>query len=287
MDQVTITKGSAFTVPIQIRNRGGAETTGFNPSDSFSAYIYRGQDQPALFAPSVSWLTTNITTRLSQNGYDQGQLLITGNATDSATLEASGNYLMLIWWDQLTTEVARVEIAVLPEAGTSTQTIVPYCTYQDVLDIAGWVQLVQNSQVDQEGFYSQRLKARTWMDWAIINNYRGASVGTLEMHSVLAFNFGGGYGRRRSVGPSPSLIQYLAQDKLIVRPQIVQACAHYTAGVIGMSQIGVNNVYAQYGLYHREMALREAISITAEVDLTNTGVGSIFVPLSSTNTINT
>ena len=280
MDQFRITRGQNFTIPLQIRKRGG-EPEVFIASDTFTSYIYRGQDQVPLITPTVAF-DTNVGM---QNGYDQGQLLVTGTSVDSAMLEASGNYLLQVWWSQQTAPVARVEILVQPAFGSATQTITPYNTYKDMLEIASWVQLVQNTQTDQEGFYNQRLQARTWMDWAILNNYRGASVGTLEMHSVLAFNFGGGYGRRRSVGPSPSLIDYLAQNKLILRPQVVKACAHWACSIIGLSQIGTNNQYAQYGLYHRDMALREATSITAEIDLTGTGIGSIFVPLSATNTI--
>jgi hypothetical protein len=87
------------------------------------------------------------------------------------------------------------------------------------------------------------------------------------------------------VGPSPSLITYLEQNKLIVRPQIVKACAHWAASLVGLAQIGPNNQQVQYGMFHRAMAERESVSIVAEIDLTGTGIGSIMVPLSSSNTI--
>lgn len=280
MDQYTISQGQDFAIPIQIRNRDGSATA-FTNADTFTARVHRGQDQAPLFAPIVTWDTRDGT----QTGYEQGQVLVSGLAADTAALDGAGNYHLEVWWVQQNLPVAELLLTVRYAAGTATQTIVPYCTYQDMLDIAGWISIIQNMSTDQEGFYSQRLQARTWMDWAILNNYRGASVGTLEMHSVMAFNFGGGYGRRRSVGPSPSMIDYLAQDKLIRRPQIVKACAHWACSIVGLAQIGLNNQFVTYGMFHRDMAQREAVSITAEIDLTGTGIGSIFVPLSATNTL--
>lgn len=280
--QVGVVKGSDADWTVQSHTAAGLHPA-FAADDTVVGRVYRGQDQSLLFTAAAVWATPS--------GYASGLAVISPMAAQSGLLEANGTYSLQVWWTRADGErtacIARRQLLVLPAPAASTQAITPYCTYQDMLEVAGWVALAQSSDTDQEGFYSQRLQARTWFDWCILNNYTGASVGTLEMHSTLAFNFGGGYGRRKSVGPSPSMIDSLAQNKLILRPQIVKACAHWSVSIVGLGQIGLNNQWAAYGAYHRDMAQREAMSITAEIDLTDTGIGSIFVPLSSTNTIRT
>jgi hypothetical protein len=280
MQTIKIPLGSKTDLPIQTTNRGGKSNPAYQPSDSFTAQLSRGQGQAVLFNPTVAFYTDGGT----QTGYDQGQVLVALAAAQMATLEAGGTYLLEVWWTQQTSCVARLAIFVEASAGTGTQTVVPYCSLQDVLDIAPWVRQIQDSDSDQEGFYAQRKQARDWMDEAILNNYRGAYVGLFETHSTMAFAFGYA-GWRRSLGPSPSLVTYLQQNLLLVKPYIVRATAHWAAGLIGLSQIGINPQQAQMGCYHRDTAEREMVAITAEVDLNADGVGELFINLGSTNTL--
>ena len=225
--QLTIVQGSAADWPLQAQNRGGSSTPTFGSSDTLTATVWVGVDQTALFQPAVAWYTANGT----QTGYGQGQVLVSPTAAQSATLEQNGTYSLEVWWTQAgvggkTACIVRATVTVLPAPGTATPAVTAYCQLSDMLQRAPWVALVQRADTDTEGFYPQRLLARNWMDWVIINNYRGASVGLFEEHSTLAFAFGGGVGWRRSLGPSPALLTYLASNMLIVRPQIVTACAY-------------------------------------------------------------
>lgn len=259
----------------------------FASGDTLAAYVYPGQEEASLFSPAAAWYTAGNT----QTGYGQGQVLVSITAAQSATLEANGLYTLAVRWTQSgggkSETVWRGGLSIDPAAGSGAQTIVPYCALADMLQYAPWLRQTQDFKVDQESFYAQRLQARKWMDWAIINCYRGASVGNFEQLSTLAFAFGGGVGWRRGTGPSPSMVTWLSEDLLIVRPQIVEACAYKAISQVGLAQIGISPQQAAFGAYYRDLAERVMCATTAELDLNDDGVGEIFVNLASTNTLMT
>ncbi len=285
--QLTIVQGSAADWPLQAQNRGGASVPTFGSSDTLTATVWIGVNQTALFQPAVSWYTANGT----QTGYGQGQVLVSPTAAQSTQLEQNGTYSLEVWWTQSGTGktacIVRATVSVLPAPGTSSEAVTTYCQLSDMLQRAPWISLVQRADTDSEGFYPQRLLARNWMDWVIINCYRGASVGLFEEHSTLAFVFGGGVGWRRSLGPSPALLTYLADNDLIVRPQIVTACAYKAIAEIARAQTGIANQWAAQAPYYDALASIELASITAEVDLNNDGIGELFINLGSVNTLMT
>ena len=287
MTSLSIVQGACADWPLQCWQRGAITAPVFAAGDTLAAYVYPGQSQARLFAPAVIWYTASNT----QTGYGQGQVLVSVTAAQSATLEAAGEYTLLVWWTAAdaskTAPVWRGTIDVEPAAGTSTRLVTPYCELSDLLQYAPWIRTLQGTDTDQESFYSQRLQAREWIDWCVLNNYRGASVGNFEFASTLAFAFGGGVGWRRGVGPSPSMVTWLASDYLIVRPQIVEASAYKAISQIGLAQVGLNNQQASFGAYYRDMAERVLTATTAELDLNDDGIGEIFVSLGSTNTLMT
>lgn len=280
--QLSVTIGADRYWGVQCWLDGGSTPASFGASDAITAYVYRGQDQSQLFSLSVAPYTDNGGT-----GYAGGQLKLGIANADSSALERLGTYLVRAWWtpqgSSQTFAIWSGTLLAEPAAGTSGETTVAYCSYQEMLDLGSWAEIL-GSDADTEGFYVQRLRAREWLDWTILNNYRGAYVGLFEQHSTLAFEFGYA-GWRRSLGPSPSLVTYLQQNMMIVRPQIVEACAHYALARVGLSQVGLNNQFASYGCYHRDMATRCLIGTTAEIDLNGDGIGELFINLSSTNTL--
>jgi hypothetical protein len=284
MLNLTISPGSDTDFPLRAWNRGGLSNPVFGATDTLSANLWPGDSETALFQPTVIWYTANGT----QTGYEQGEVLLTISAAQAAQLEQLGNYSVEVWWTQTGTgrkeRIIRATLSVTIAAGQGVQTVVPYCTYQDLLDQASWVRMIQ-SETDQEGFLDKRLQAREWLDWCILNNYRGSAVGMFEMHSTMAFAFGGYSGLRRSLGPSLSLVDYLQRDMLMIRPQIKRLTAYKTISFIGRSQIGMNNQFATFGSYFEAMADREATGTTCEIDINADGWAELFVPLSSTNTL--
>ncbi len=282
--QLQVVVGADRNWPVQCWLDGGTTPASFGASDTLTAYVYRGGDQAQLFALATAPYADNGGT-----GYAGGQVQLSVSSTNSATLEADGLYAVQVWWTPSGTSknycVWRGTLLCLPSAGSATQPTLTYCAYSDMLRFGPWVEQLQDSASAQEGFYDQRLLAREWFDWAVINNYRGASVGNFDTTSTLAFAFGGGVGWRRGTGPSPSMVTWLAADQLIVRPQVTMACAYKALAIVGLAQVGTHNRLASFGAYCRDMADRLLTGITAEVDLNNDGIGEIFINLSSTNTL--
>lgn len=249
----------------------------FDGTETLAATVAIGVDFPPLLNPAIIWVDATTATfkvsfqDLDTTGLSPGEYILNATAHKSARTANLGTWYL---------PARRI-------TGTETQATKTYCGYEDMLEYAGWVADVQEHPSDHGGFYKQRLKAREWFDWAALNCYRGAGVGNFESASLLAFAWGGGVGARRGIGPSPSLVQWLADDKLIVRPQVVEACAYKAISLVGLAQIGRANQQAALGAYFRDMADRTMTAITAEVDLNGDGIGEILVSLASTNTLMT
>jgi hypothetical protein len=279
--ELQIYRGMSATWPLQCVERITGDPLGnLMGTDIPAAEVWTGQDQAVLFAPSTEWL--------AGNGWQLGQVLISITPAQSALLEANGIYLLVVTVTRGTNTYPIWEgrLKCEPTPGTAINTIQPYCTYQDVLDRGAWVEGVQSMKTDQEGFYPQRLKARNWIDWAVLNHYRGQFMGQYGMHSVIGMSFGW-VGYKRQIGPSPSMIQYLADNKLIVRPQVVEACAHKALAEVGLSQLGLNPGFFSLGRYHEDRASALMRGITAEIDTNGDGIGDIFIDLSTASTLYT
>jgi hypothetical protein len=277
-----IVQGSVADWILQITNRDGSYPA-FANGDTVASQVYQGQTQAVLFAPPTVWA--------GGIGYSTGSVQVSPLSAQTLATDPNGEYSLQVWWTSQdatrTACVLRAAVDVLPAAGSSTQLVTPYCQLSDLMQYAPWIGQVQDRDTDGEGFYSQRAQARDWLDWTILRCYRGASVGNFEFASTMAFAFGGGVGWRRGTGPSPSMIQWLQQNLLILRPQIVEACAYKAVSILGLAQIGLNNQQAEYGCYFRDMADRVLCETVAEIDLNADGVGEIFVALDSTNTLET
>ena len=285
-----IVQGDDYDCPIQCVLAGGENNATFAAGDILTAYLYRGQNQTPLFTSVPVWYTAGGT----QTGYGQGQVLFTVSSLQSLTLEPNGQYLVGIQWSPAATPtrkatIARAMLPIQTAPGTDTQTILPYCQLKDMLRYADWISTVQDQDSDQESFYPERLLARQWMDDTIVNNYRGSFVGLFEGHSITAFAFGN-TGWRRSLGPSPSLITYLAQNMLILDPPIIEACAYKAISYLGMRQVGINAQLAQLGFLFDARATRRLSDITACINTggsTTANHGTLFINLNSTNTLMT
>ncbi len=273
MFQERITQGADFADVLDILDKDGSVPTYYLGTDELTCNLWQGQNEAPLFSPTVSW-----------SDYATGKVNFAISAAQSATLDANGTYRCQIFATRSGVKpcIADFLVLVSPSAGAGTQTVTTYCAYHDMLAAGEWIEGVQDVDVDQEGFYSQRLLARNWMDWLGINNFRGAFIGNFGAHSTAAFGFGY-VGYSRSVGPSPTIIGYFASNFLIVRPQIIKACAHFAVAEVGLAQLGKNSTFFQYGLYHRDMATKYATGIVIELDLNGDGIGEIMVPLGSTN----
>lgn len=81
---------------LQIVNNDGLPAFGIYTSGSvLSAQVWQGQNQASLFSPTVAWQTTPVGGG-SQTGYDQGQFSCSFVGSNTATLDPSGEYFVLV-----------------------------------------------------------------------------------------------------------------------------------------------------------------------------------------------
>lgn len=289
--ELQVAKGSVADWTVSCLMTDGAIPV-FASGDNVAAKVYPGQGGVLAFAPTTIWAPPT--------GYLTGTAVVSPTAAQTTTLESNGEYILQLWWTSAdasrTACVARRRIRVLDSPGAGTTTTLVYCTYADMLALGEWAEGVQDLNADQEGFYSQRLIARNWMDGVVSANFRGSFIGNFGAHSTAAFGFGY-VGYSRTIGPSPTILGYLASNFLLVTPpgttgwsgtqrtQIVRACAHKALSEVGLAQLGKNSTFFQFGCYHRDMAIRELTGIVAELDLNGDGIGEILIALGSTNSL--
>jgi hypothetical protein len=282
--ELQIVQGSVadWTIPCVVTD--GSQLV-FASGDTVASFIYQGGTQASLFSPTTIW---SLPT-----GYLTGMVQVSPTSAQTAPLDPNGNYSIQVWWTSADATrkacIARWTVLVLPGPGVSTEPIKTYNSLQDMLRYADWIRTIQDTDTDLEGFYGERLEARKWMDWTILNCFRGSYVGLYEYHSITAFAFGN-TGWRRSLGPSPSLLTYLEQDLLLVDPYIIEACAYKAISIIGQRQVGVNNNLAQMGYLFEAKATKKLSEITACIQLDSADPnshGSLFINLNSTNTLMT
>jgi hypothetical protein len=287
MEQRQITKGSNETLPMQLHNWGGYTAPIYTVSDTFTASVYRGQDQPVLFTGVVTWNTTDPDTGAAQTGYDQGQIVVSLTAANTATLEPGGLYLLDVWHDQQTQRVALGELLVLPAPGAGTQTVTPYCTYQDMLNYANWLRNIHDPDTAQEGFYPQRLEARRWLDEVILGAYAGTGWVPFGDPGSSAYSWTGGGLGWQWAGTSDWLRTTLAGGGLILHPPIVRASAYKAIALTACGQLGVGQQYMIQGSMFDALADREILMTVAEIDTASppTGRSGLAIPLNSVRVI--
>lgn len=287
-EDLEITIGAHADFPLQCWNRGGETTPSFGPSDLLSAYVYLGQDQGPLFAATVAWLVADPDTGAVQTGYDQGQIVVTIASSQSATLEPNGTYSLLVWRTPAGATdsdcIWEGSLLALPAAGSATRTVVTYCTYADMLFVAPWLRNLQSEDTDQEGYYSERLQAREWLDNIIIRSYRG-NWAVFGDATQPAANWSG-WGSWRTPMMSPWIKQQLDANKLVVTRQIARMCAYRAAGIVGLSQMtGGKNSYAAHGQWLSDRASEELQQTNAEFDSNGDGFSDLVIPLGQANVI--
>lgn len=265
MTTLEILLGAHRDWPLQCWLDGSRTAATFAATDALAAYVYRGQDQAQLFAPAVDWYTAGAT----QTGYDQGQVQVTITSAQSAALEANGTYTLVVWrtpsGSSEEAAIWRGELLALPAAGDATQAITTYCSLADLLNYAPWIRSIQEQDTDQEGFYSQRLEAREWLDWLIVKQWRGGTWGVFGDASYPASEWSG-WGTWRTPMPSPYLQDMLAGGFVPTNNAVT-----LTAAGSGYTSAPTISVPAPPALPQNRSA-----AFTASLDGTG-GVGSITV----------
>jgi hypothetical protein len=111
----TIVQGLAEDYPTQTWFWGGITQAAYSVDDTLTAYCYQARLATAIFQPAVGWYTGNPPG--SQNGYDQGQVVISITNAQSALLNPTIAYTLLVKWSPAadsskTAAIVRVKLIV-------------------------------------------------------------------------------------------------------------------------------------------------------------------------------
>lgn len=256
---IEVVQGSNADYVLQAINRDGSIPTQFLSSDTLSASVWQGQTQTVLFAPSVSW--SNAT---------MGQVALTLTGSQSSGLDYAGSYHLQVSATRgsVTTTIIDCMLRVLAAPGSATDTAVTYCAYADLLRYAPWITMVQDVDVHQEGYYSERLEATTWLNWLIVKAWRGTSAAYFGDAGRSAQFWLGSWVRRT---PLPSYwLQNMLSGGVIQQPITVSAGGSgYTYANVSFSGGGGTGATAQATVSNGQV-----ISIT----LTAAGYGWLSTP---------
>lgn len=145
-----------------------------------------------------------------------------------------------------------------------------YCDYADLLEVAPWIETTHTDN-DMSGWFRQRLRARQWVDSAILK----ASTNNPHRHAIF-------YG---VIAPynqgSPYVAELLADNKLIISDDIRRAAAHYTLYEITKALSSAPNTgsYAEISQKHYDDANRRLQSLVAGFDTTGGTTANYYVDL--------
>lgn len=145
-----------------------------------------------------------------------------------------------------------------------------YCDYADLLEVAPWIETTHTDN-DMSGWFRQRLRARQWLDSAILK----ASSTNLHRHAIF-------YGVLPPYSQgSPYVAELLFDNKLIITDEIRRAAAHYTLYLITDSLSSAPNTgsYKEISVEHYAKANKIAQSLVAGFDTSGGSTPNYYVDL--------
>ena len=232
--------------------------TGFLPGDVISAFVYSGENQPILFSPSVSWVSA-----------PAGSYVVKFLAANTSTI-VPGRYTLRV----LVTRAADARIIPIMQAwiqikdspGTAT-TLTNYCTLQDVLNYAPWLEKEQTSHA-LSGFSDHRHLARTWLESVIQSKNLNSGIQRFGSDIIAFFN-PANYG-----GDSKWLQTQLDNNLLMIKPKTLEIVCRKTIQVICESAISPtvkDQPYRDYARYQKMEVDRLIKTYIAEFDFNGDG----------------
>lgn len=205
METWTIAQGSTLSRTLTFRDEHGNAISTYTTGNVLGGYVWIGEDQ----TPLITLLPTSPTppagsATIAWNNASQAtaDLIIPGTLT--APLDI-GVYRAVVTVDGNASFEASLKVTWAPGKDVLQRV---YCSYEEVLQVARWVEQVQDPDEDQAGFLRQRVQAREEIDDAIVASYRGTSIGQFGLASLTAIGWAGG-GPRRSNMTSYLIRQYL------------------------------------------------------------------------------
>jgi hypothetical protein len=135
--------------------------TSFVVGDVPTAEVWSGQDQNLLFAPTTAWI----------GDPSDGVIQLSVESTQTATL-TPGRYalrVLVATTDDRSLTVLE-DVLRLEASPGSTTALKTYCTYNDLLLYAPWLDTQEDTTFDLSGFMAQRHQAREWLEGIILQH---------------------------------------------------------------------------------------------------------------------
>lgn len=275
--------GADRSAVLTLRDALGAAVTSYTGSATLAATCWPGDDRPAAFAPTATWLDAAA-----------GTIALGCAAADTATLDP-GDYpvLLAITASGRTAKQVVATLRILAAPGSGTAPAV-YGSYDELLRYAPWLARLK-ADSDQAGFAEQRARARTWFDSLIQRHWRGdrGYYGGQSPDDSLDYLYD--RGRPYRTGAISTTLQgWLDAGRLVLTgptgAAIRECVARKAIALVCAPQLGSPDKETSYQALARRFA-READAlasqITAEIDTTPTpdGVGDLAIDLSASDVL--
>ena len=253
----------------------------------FAAWIYDSNDKPIVTYQGNEPLTVKVW-----QGEDLAAVpdIITVDFTDpstaltTATIHGPATALLVPEWYRVELDIT-VGDYVFPyyegwlelQASAGQAVAQPvYCTYQDVIDLAGgWLPKMQ-SKLGETVFLAERAKARYHFDKVILARVRPASY---DFRSYIASGYSSG--QLISDQDDQYIKGLLAANKLLVTSDVKEANAYLALSMICEKQLTWDDtdVFAKRAAFYQAKWRQRVSCITAEIDTNNDGVGDLVINL--------
>jgi hypothetical protein len=258
---------NAWTITITAEATG-LPVEGYTGSEVLAADVWPGDDRPALFHPSMSWVDATAAKVLLTILPAQTAALAPGRYQVRASITPGDGHLRVFF-------AAWLDVKGSPGTATARPT---YGTADEMLRLAPWLTTLQ-AETDQSNFAEALADAREWLDGIILERWAGlyAAGDFLRRQDTFQWTTPG------DVAPAPWMRDALAAGGLIVRPAVTRICALYAIAEACEPQLGKaeGTSYQALGRRKRYQAEQLVRSLRAEVDTNADGVADYVINLGS------
>ena len=249
-----ITRGSALTIDVTLRDSGGAVIASYDGSQVLTTTVWPGGNRAASFTPTTTWTDPS-----------QGTIAIGIAAAQTGALEP-GRYQLLTRLDDagMLIDAYSCTLDVGASAGTGPAPKT-YCDYSWLLRFGrSWLRQLQTGD-DEAGFAEQLGRARSWIEDLGHAHYRG---------------------RWQGGGRSTWLQDRFDADALMVNDLIREAAAKKALAFICEGQVGTSEgsvAYARLARMYHAQADYLGTCLTLSLDADADDIPEVNIDCSCTN----
>ena len=275
----SIAQGIAGSFVVQLVDGNGNPYTQYAGTEDLAGSVRIGENYPALFAPTLAWISGPL-----------GTISVAIATAQTAALDI-GRYWLELHLADLSADLYEGWLEVTYSVGTATG-LVTYGSFQAMLDMAPAIEKFQR-QNDLAGFAAQQNAARRWFEDLLHRHHKS--------HDDLSTDYtvgwvGYGYGgpcRSTAVGwrdgrRSQWLVTQLAAGALIASDQVVEAVTCYAVALLYDRQsmaVSDGTTYARIARKFFGRAEDVASNITAELLTTDNPPRRFVIRLGTIDTL--